>query len=206
MIITKSISGFERNSLDTIRALRELRSRGVDVYFEQEIIHLQHAIEIYSALAQNENENRSHNIKRGITEGFRRVMSGYQNFACYGYQYDESKQVLTIVPKEATVVQLILELRLCGLSCSMICNELAKKFLPPQASPSGIGNAFENCFAMRNTLKWCCSRKPMRRISLPRSRKNVWQRELYYYKNYHEEIAPLEVFERVQYIYDTTQL
>jgi DNA invertase Pin-like site-specific DNA recombinase len=36
LILTKSISRFGRNSLETIQTLRELRSRGVDVYFEQE--------------------------------------------------------------------------------------------------------------------------------------------------------------------------
>jgi DNA invertase Pin-like site-specific DNA recombinase len=71
LILTKSISRFGRNSLETIRALRELRSRSVDVCFEQENIHLldptaQHVIEIYCALAQNESENKSHDIRWGI--------------------------------------------------------------------------------------------------------------------------------------------
>lgn len=82
LILTKSISRFGRNSLETIQILRELRRRGVDVYFEQENIHLlnpaaQHVIEIYCALAQNESENKSHNIRWGICEGFRSGTSGY---------------------------------------------------------------------------------------------------------------------------------
>lgn len=40
LILTKSISRFDRNSMETIQALSELRSRGVDIYFEQENIHL----------------------------------------------------------------------------------------------------------------------------------------------------------------------
>lgn len=38
LIITKSISRFGRNSLETIKALRELRSNNIDVYFEEEYI------------------------------------------------------------------------------------------------------------------------------------------------------------------------
>ena len=96
LILSKSISRFGRNSLDTIKALRELRGRGVDVYFDQENIHLldqtaQHAIEIYCALAQNESENKSHNIKWGIKAGFEQGTSGYQHFACYGYCFDKTK-------------------------------------------------------------------------------------------------------------------
>ncbi len=96
LILSKSISRFGRNSLDIIKALRELRGRGVDVYFDQENIHLldqtaQHAIEIYCALAQNESENKSHNIKWGIKAGFEQGTSGYQHFACYGYCFDKTK-------------------------------------------------------------------------------------------------------------------
>lgn len=94
--MTKSISRFGRNSLDTIKALRELKSNHVDVYFEQENLHLldlaaQHVIEIYCALAQNESENKSHSVKWGIQAGFQSGTSGYQNFTCYGYRFDAEK-------------------------------------------------------------------------------------------------------------------
>lgn len=83
LILTKSISRFGRNSLDTIKVLRELKDNRVDVYFEQENIHLldpaaQHVIEIYCALAQNESENKSHSIRWGIQAGFQGGTSGYQ--------------------------------------------------------------------------------------------------------------------------------
>lgn len=125
LILTKAISCFGRNSLETIRALRELRSRGVDVYFEQENIHLsdpaaQHVIEIRCALAQNESENKSHDIRWGIKEGFRTGMSGYQNFTCYGYRYDEAEQALVVVSKEVKIVRMIFNLRLQGCSLGAI--------------------------------------------------------------------------------------
>lgn len=83
LILTKSISRFGRNSLDTIKALRELKDNRVDVYFEQENIHLldpaaQHVIEIYCALAQNESENKSHSIRWGIQAGFQGGTSGFK--------------------------------------------------------------------------------------------------------------------------------
>ena len=39
MIIAKSISRFARNTLDTLKYVRELREHNVDVYFEKENIH-----------------------------------------------------------------------------------------------------------------------------------------------------------------------
>ncbi|EMS71490.1 recombinase family protein [Ruminiclostridium cellobioparum] len=139
IILTKSISRFGRNSLETIQRLRELRSLNIDVYFEQENIHLldpaaQHIIEIYCALAQNESENKSHNIRWGIHEGFRAGTSGYQNFPCYGYYYDKEKQMLKIVSKEAKVIRMIFDLRLQGYSLGRISAELAKRAI---SSPNG---------------------------------------------------------------------
>jgi site-specific DNA recombinase len=135
LILTKSISRFGRNSLEIIQALRELRSRSVDVYFEQENIRLldpvaQYVIEIYCALTQNESENKSHDICWGIKEGFRTGSSGYQKFTCYGYRYNEAKQTLIIVSKEAKVVRMIFDLRLQGYSLGTISSELEKKKIP----------------------------------------------------------------------------
>lgn len=138
LILTKSISRFGRNTLDTVRALRKLQSLGVDVYFEQEKIHLldpgsQMAIEIYCSLAQQESESKSHDIKWGVDKGFKDGTSGYANFACYGYRSDDELG-LVIVPKEAEIVRLIFDLRLQGYSYGKISSALAGKQIP---SPTG---------------------------------------------------------------------
>lgn len=39
MIITKSVSRFARNTVTTLRTIRELRLMGVDVFFEEQNIH-----------------------------------------------------------------------------------------------------------------------------------------------------------------------
>lgn len=207
LILTKSISRFGRNSLNTIKALRELKDNRVDVYFKQENIHLleptaQHVIEIYCALAQNESENKSHCINWGIQEGFRDGTSSYQNFACYGYQYEEEKQGLVIVPSEAEVVRLIFDLRLGGLSYGMIAAELEKQEIP---SPTGKLKWNREC-----NRKMLCNEKYAGAVLLQKTYvedfftgkqvKNVGQKQRYYYNNNHEAIVPLEVFESVHAI------
>ena len=107
---------------------------------------------------------------------------------------------MTIVPKEATVVRLIFELRLRGLSYGMICDELAKKKIP---SPTGKPVWNRECIR-----KMLCNEKYAGAVLLQKTyvedfftgkqKKNVGQRERYYYKNNHEAIVSLEVFERVQ--------
>lgn len=204
IILTKSISRFGRNSLETIQRLRELRSKNIDVYFEKENIHLldpavQHVIEIYCALAQNESENKSYNIRWGIHEGFRSGTSGYQNFPCYGYRYDKTKQILTIVPKEAKVVRMIFDLRLQGYSLGRISAELTKRAIP---SPNGKPVWSRECIR-----KILCNEKYTGSVMLQKTyvedlftgkqKHNTGQRERYLYKNNHKPIVGWDVFVRV---------
>ncbi len=204
LILTKSISRFGRNSLETIQRLRELRSRNIDVYFEQENIHLldlaaQHIIEIHCALAQNESENKSHNIRWGIHEGFQSGTSGYQNFPCYGYYYDKEKQMLKIVSKEANVVRMIFDLRLQGYSLGKISTELAKREIP---SPNGKPVWSRECIR-----KILCNEKYTGSVMLQKTyiedfftgkqKHNTGQRERYLYKNNHKPIVGCDVFSHV---------
>ena len=58
-IITKSVSRFGRNTVDTLVFTRELRSLGIDVYFEKENLHTCSAegellLTIMAALAESE--------------------------------------------------------------------------------------------------------------------------------------------------------
>lgn len=205
LILTKSISRFGRNSLDTIKVLRELYSRGVDVCFEQENIYLldpaaRHIIEIYSALAQNESENKSHSIKWGIQAGFEQGTSGYQNFACYGYRFDQVEQQLAIVPEEAVIVRKIFDLRLQSYSYGKISAELAKEKVP---SPMGKPIWSRECIR-----KMLCNEKYTGSVLLQKTyvedlftgkqKKNIGEMQKYLYKNNHEAIVPMEGFEMVQ--------
>ena len=58
LILVKSFSRLGRNTLDMLRALRELKGLDVDVYFEEENL-----ITVFWAFAQSESENMSQNIR-----------------------------------------------------------------------------------------------------------------------------------------------
>ena len=64
MIICKSISRFARDIVTSLKICRELREKGIDVFFEEENIHTlflknEHYLSVRSALAQSESENIS---------------------------------------------------------------------------------------------------------------------------------------------------
>jgi len=89
LTLVKSISRFGRNTLEMLQALQKIDALGVDVYFEVENLWLhdrkmQVFLIAYLALAQEESENKSQNIKWGVRRGFETGTSGYADFACFG--------------------------------------------------------------------------------------------------------------------------
>jgi DNA invertase Pin-like site-specific DNA recombinase len=68
MVITKSISRFARNTVTLLSTVRELKSLGVDVYFEEQNIHTTSAdgelmLTILASYAQEESLSVSENMK-----------------------------------------------------------------------------------------------------------------------------------------------
>ena len=138
LILTKSISRFGRNTFDELRTLQDLRALGVDVYFEQEKLWLhdqqvQMLITLYCALAQNESENMSRNIRWGIRQGFKSGTSGFADFTCYGYRQNENGNLI-VHDTEAKIVQEIFEMRAAGFSLGKISEWLFENGI---SSPTG---------------------------------------------------------------------
>lgn len=124
LILTKSASRFGRNTLDILRALRELRDLGIDVYFERENLWLhdrqiQIILTMFCAFAQAESEDMSRDIRWGIRQGFRSGTSGYAEFVCFGYKRGDDGRLVIDEP-DARIVQKIFELRARGKSLGSI--------------------------------------------------------------------------------------
>lgn len=71
MIITKSISRFGRNTVDTLKYVRGLKEKGIAIYFEEEKINTleisgEIMLTVLSAMAQQESENISSHAKLGL--------------------------------------------------------------------------------------------------------------------------------------------
>ena len=66
LIVTKSVSRFARNTIDSLSTVRKLKDAGVEVYFEKENIYTldqkgELLITIMSSLAQEESRSISEN-------------------------------------------------------------------------------------------------------------------------------------------------
>ena len=130
IILTKSISRFGRDTVDTLEALNQLKTLGIRVIFEQEDLDTSNTdsdlmISIIEAIAQAENESRSDNIKWGIKQRAAQGTSKLYNRKCYGYKNDVDGSLI-IDDEEAKNVQLIFDLYLRGKSIIGIIEELAR--------------------------------------------------------------------------------
>ena len=105
LILTKSMSRFGRNTLDTLKTLYELLGLNVKVYFEKENLsnydkEMRTMMGIYAGFAQEESKSMSDNIKWGIRERMRegKVCLNYTRFL--GYTKDKNGK-LVVVESEA---------------------------------------------------------------------------------------------------------
>lgn len=100
MVITKSISRFARNTLDTLKYVRQLKEKNIAVYFEDEKINTlsmdgELLLVVLNSVAQQEVENISANTKKGIAMKMSRgEMVGFAR--ALGYNYDPETKTISI--------------------------------------------------------------------------------------------------------------
>lgn len=138
IVITKSVSRFGRDTVDTLQALNVMKEFNVRMIFEQESLDTKDVesslmISIIESLAQSENEARSDNIKWGICQRAAQGTSKLYDRKCYGYDHNENGKLI-INEEQATIVRKIFNWYLGGFSINGIIKELEKLDIP---SPTG---------------------------------------------------------------------
>ena len=114
LIVTKEISRFSRNTLDSIKYTRELLSYGVAVLFVNDNINTampdsELRLTIMASMAQDEIRRLSERVKFGMNRAIERGEILGNNLL-YGYKKDKDKGTLNIVEAEARVVRRIYDL------------------------------------------------------------------------------------------------
>ncbi len=131
LIITKSVSRFARNTVDSLSTIRKLKEHGTEVFFEKENIWTFDAkgellITIMSSLAQEESRSISENTTWGrrkqMADG--RMSMNYKQFLGYDRGYDGNP---VINPEQAKTVREIYKLFLAGHTSYSIKKEMERK-------------------------------------------------------------------------------
>ena len=133
LIVTKSVSRFARNTVDSLTTIRKLKEHGVEVYFEKESIWTFQArgeilLTILSSLSQEEARSISENVTWGLRKKFAdgKFSVGYSRFL--GYDKGEDGN-LAINEEQAKIVRLIFQLFLEGMTAGRIAKELTARHI-----------------------------------------------------------------------------
>jgi site-specific DNA recombinase len=134
LIVTKSVSRFARNTVDSLTTVRKLKEKGIEVYFEKEGIATLDSkgellITIMSSLAQEESRSISENVTWGQRKRFAdgKVSVAYGKFLGYCKGADG---VMEIVPEEAEIVRCIYRQFVQGKTTNAIAAGLTRRGVP----------------------------------------------------------------------------
>ena len=147
LIITKSISRFARNTVDTLTNVRKLKEHNVEVYFEKENIYTfdskgEVLITIMSSLAQDESRSISENVTWGHRKRFAdgKLSLAYGSFL--GYEKGPDKDhPLVIVEDQAKIVRRIYSMFIEGKTPFTIAKTLTEEGIPTPAGKQKWGVA-----------------------------------------------------------------
>ncbi len=204
MVITKSVSRFARNTVDSLQNIRKLKEKNIAVFFEKEGVNTLEGtgellITILSSQAQEESRNLSENTRWGLVRRFENGIVSVNHNKFLGYTKDENDE-LVIVPEEAELVRRIFRLYLEGNSIVQICKILDDEGITTVTGltkwcPGVIDKMLSNEKYMGDVLQ----QKTFTVDFLTKKRvKNNGIVPQYYIQDDHEAIIPKELYYRIQ--------
>jgi DNA invertase Pin-like site-specific DNA recombinase len=207
MIITKSITRFARNTVDSIQAIRRLKLLGIAVFFEKENIntlseHSEQLLTILSSLAQSESESNSTNNKWAA---IKRFQDGTYKIStpAIGYTKDTEGELI-VDEQEVETVRYIFKEYLNGKGSYVIARELTERGIPTirsaeKWSDSVVKGILQNPVYTGNLIL----QKTYSAEVVPFERKrNKGERPQYFISENHAPIISMEQAEAVREIYE----
>ena len=200
LIITKSVSRFARNTVDSLTTIRKLKEKGIEVFFEKENIWTLDAkgelmITIMSSLAQEE----SRSISENTTWGRRKQFADGKGSVAYSWFLGYDKD-FKVNEEQADTVRLIYKLFISGLSQYAITKELESRAIK---TPSGKDNwhvsTIKSILTNEKYRGDALLQKGYTADFLQKTRKiNHGEIPQYYVEEHHEAIIPPAQFDYVQ--------
>ena len=211
MVLTKSISRWARNTLDSLKYIRKLKALEIPIYFTKEGINTMDAggevlVTILASIAQQESASISQNVQIGVRYHYQegKVCSGTHWLLGYNRTPEGS---LEIVPEEAEIVQRIYRDYLDGYSPKHIAQMLKAEGVDG-GKTTATGLKFERNWNYQGIEYILQNEKYSGDLLLQKyytvdflTKKvapNYGQLPQYLVENNHEPVIPKEIFLQVQ--------
>lgn len=204
LILTKSVSRFARNTVDSLTTIRKLKEHGTEVYFEKEGIWTfdskgELLISIMSSLAQEESRSISLNVTWGQRKRFADGKATAPFSVFMGYDRGENGEFI-VNPEQAEIVKIIYAEFIKGFSFVAIAKKLTDMGIK---SPKGLAawnpstiksiltnEKYKGCALLqkRYTADYLTKKVVVNDGAVPQ----------YYVEDHHPAIIEPETFDRVQ--------
>ena len=204
LIITKEVSRFARNTVDTLQVTRQLKEHGVGVIFLNDNIDTrdndgEFRLTIMASVAQEESRKISERTRWGQTQAMKRGVV-FGNNSLYGYTVRDGR--LTVQPEQAEIVQLVYQKFLVERKgVHTIARELTEAAVRPPLRLSGAWSSTMVAKLLRNE-KYCGDllQKKYRTTDYLSHEKviNDGAEEKILLRDHHEAIVSRQQFEAVQ--------
>ncbi|MCQ2450786.1 MAG: recombinase family protein [Clostridia bacterium] len=207
MIITREVSRFARNTVDTLQFTRKLKSYGVEVFFINDNIKTfdgdgELRLTIMATLAQDESRKTSIRVKAG-------QQTSMENGVLYGngniLGYDRVGKEMVINAEQAKTVRMIFDMYLKGMGTTKIKYELEKA-----GRLTSTGNSKWHATYISHLLKnsFYCGIITYHKEYTPdyliqKKIKNKGELELIRVQGKHTPIISVEEYEKVQSILES---
>lgn len=204
IIITKSISRFARNTVDSLVTIRKLKEIGCEIYFEKENIYTfdskgELLITIMSSLAQEESRSISENVTWGIRKKFSDGIYHMHYSEFLGYDRGSNGEPI-INEKEAIIVRRIYLMFLEGITPYNISKILTKENIPTAThNHKWYVSVVQSILSNEKYTGDAILQKTINIDFLTKKRKpNNGEVNQYYIKNGHPGIITHKMFNEVQ--------
>ena len=204
LIITKSVSRFARNTVDSLTTIRKLKEHKVECYFEKENIWTfdskgELLLTIMSSLAQEESRSISENVTWGQRKRFAdgKVTVPFKRFL--GYDRGEDGN-LVINEEQAVIVRRIYGMFLQGRSPFAIAKALTEEGIPTPGGKANWSGSTVRSILTNEKYKGDALLQKVYTVDFLSKKKKVNEGEVpqYYVEHNHDAIIEPAVFETVQ--------
>ncbi len=206
LVLTKSISRFARNTVDTVTIIRKLKEKGIGVYFEKENIFTldskgEFLLTIMSSLAQEESRSISENVKWGQRKRFAdgKMSLAYGRFL--GYDKGDEKYTMVVNEQQADEVRRIFFLFLQGYASPQIARIMQNEGADTPNSENGKWWSFTVRSILSNE-KYKGDSRLQKSFTInyltKKVKKNEGELPQYYVREDHETIISPWLFDYVQ--------
>ncbi len=204
LIITKSVSRFARNTVDSLTTIRKLKEHRVECYFEKENIWTfdskgELLLTIMSSMAQEESRSISENVTWGQRKRFAdgKVTVSFKRFLGYDRGDDGN---LVINEEQAAVVRRIYGMFLQGRSPFAIAKALTEEGIPTPGGKENWSGSTVRSILTNEKYKGDALLQKVYTVDFLSKKKKVNEGEVpqYYVEHNHDAIIEPAVFEAVQ--------